>query len=77
MIIVTNSDIMGKNIAFLRRKLGYTRAELSALCGTEELELRDIEQGEVFEIEAEELRALCRIFQVDMERLVSEPMDKE
>ena len=77
LIIYTGSDILGRNIGYLRRKNGYTLAELSDLCGTEELELRDIEQDAVREIEAEELRALCRLFGLDMQQMLMELQEKE
>ena len=74
LIIVTSNDIMGKNILFLRGQRGISREDFGEMIGVEELELRDIELGDIFEIDSDALIRLCEILEVDMNKLISEPM---
>lgn len=78
MYLITNSPIMGKNIAFIRRQQGLTREALGQMINIEELELRDIENGEVLEIDFDSLRILCSLFRLDADELLNVPMwDRE
>ena len=74
MFIVTNSDIMGKNIAYLRRQHGLSREKLGQMVDIEELELRDIENGDIYEIDSVSLSMLCEIFDLDMDAFLKTPL---
>ena len=70
MIIVTNSDILGSNICFLRKSLGMTRQELAEHIGWDDLLLAELEEDIVWEIDSQILIRICDFFHRDMDDML-------
>ena len=71
MIIVTNSDILGSNIRFLRKHLGLTRQELAERIGWDDLLLAELEEDIVREIDSQVLIIICDFFHRDMDDMLT------
>jgi len=72
MIIVTNSDILGKNIRFLREKHCISRVALSDRIGWDIAQMQAVEEGRSYDIDSVILEKLCTLFEVDMDRTLKE-----
>ena len=62
MIFVTNDDVMGKNIRYLRCKNGIARDVLAKQSGIPLQELSWIEDGCLQEIDGQMLFNICQFF---------------
>ena len=71
MIIVTNSDILGSNICFLRKSLGMTRQELAEHIGWDKFLLAELEEDIVREIDSRILIRICDFFHRDMDDMLT------
>lgn len=76
MIFVTNDDGMGKNIRYLRQKIGISRQQLAQRMGICFRELCDIEEGTQWEIDGAVLINICQFFHIPPETLVEKKMEK-
>ena len=76
MIIVTNSDIMGKNIRYLRRRKWMSRRKLSGLVRLPVEELKRIEEGKTYDIDSIVLSDICWLFHVEMQTILTEHLKK-
>lgn len=70
MIIVTNSDILGKNIRFLREKQGLSSKALAELAGWDALLLEELELDISREIDSHILAQISKVFHRDMDDLL-------
>lgn len=70
MIIVANSDIMGKNIRRLRHRRWMSRRRLASLVHLPVPELREIEKGTLRDIDSVVLIDICRLFRVEMQDMI-------
>ena len=70
MIIVTNSEILGKNIRFLREKNGMTRKALAELTGWDDLLLEELEEDISREIDSDVLAEIAGVFHRDMDDML-------
>ena len=70
MIFVTNDDVMGKNIRYLRQLHGLSLQIFAARMGIEPDDLEAIESGRLMEIDGRVLHNICRFFHIPMEALV-------
>ena len=70
MIFVTNDDVMGKNIRYLRQRWGLTLEELAEIAGLSSARLYDIEVGICMEIDARALENICSFFHMDVQTIV-------
>ena len=70
MIIVTNSDILGKNIRFLREKQGLGSKALADLVGWDVLLLEELELDISREIDSHILSQISKVFHRDMDDLL-------
>lgn len=70
MIIVTNSDILGKNIRFLREKQGLGSKALADLVGWDALLLEELELDISREIDSHILAQISKVFHRDMDDLL-------
>ena len=77
MIIVTNSDILGKNIRYLRRKHWMTRKKLAALVQWDADAMKAMEKGKLRDIEQDTLFSICRLFDVDVMTLMTVELKKK
>ena len=77
MIIVTNSDLLGKNIRHLRRKNYLTRRKLALLVRWDAASIRNMEKGTLREIEKDTLFLLCRLFDMDCMTLMTTELKKK
>ena len=77
MIIVTNSDIMGKNIRYLRRKNWLSRRRLALLVRWDAASIRAMEKGTLRDIEKDILFLLCGLFEVDCMTLMTTELKKK
>lgn len=71
MIIVTNSDILGKNIRYLRQKQGMTCKALSDLVGWDDLLLEELEADISREIDSKILAQISKVFHRDMNDMLT------
>jgi len=67
MIVVANSAIFGQNLRYLRQRRTLSVAEMATLLQMEADRLEALEQGLIFDIEAESLHRVCKIFDEAME----------
>jgi len=70
MIFVTNDDVMGKNIRYLRQKKGITCKQLAWLAGIRFRDLYCIEEGKQLEIDGEVLKNICEFFHIPVAAVV-------
>ena len=71
MIIVTNSNILGCNICFLRESFGMKRQELAEQIGWDALLLEELEEDIVREIDSQILTRICNLFHRDMDDMLT------
>lgn len=76
MIIVTNSDILGKNIRYLRRKNWMTRRKLASLVRWDAASIKAMEKGQLRDIEKDTLFLLCRLFETDVMTMMTVDLKK-
>lgn len=76
MIIVTNDTVLGKNLKFLRESRGLSREEMAELIHMETDKLRDLEEGECFDIAYSSLKVIYDCFDGDMDQLFDELFEK-
>ena len=69
MIIVANSDILGKNLKYLRQSKSLTLSQMADLIDMEEDALLRLEEGREFEIDLYFLERLQQYFDVDYQQL--------
>ena len=77
MIIVTNSDILGRNIRYLRRKHWMTRQKLAALVKWDAGAMKALETGKSRDIDDRALFQLCQHFDLDAMLLMTEELKKK
>ncbi len=77
MKIVTNSDILGKNIWYLRRKHWLTRKKLASLVQWDADDLKAMEKDQMRDIEKDTLFLICRLFDVDVMTLMTVELKKK
>ena len=71
MIIVTNSDILGKNIRFLRQQQGMTCRALAELVGWDDLLMEELEEDISREIDSRILAEIAEVFHRDMNDMLT------
>ena len=69
MIIIASSDILGRNLKYLRESRGLSLGEMAALIGMDDYRLEWLEQGVDFEIESDSLQKVYENFEGDMDHL--------
>ena len=74
MIFVTNDDVMGKNIRYLRCKNGITQDVLAKQSGITLQELWWIEDGSLQEIDGQILFNICQFFNIPVDVLVEKKL---
>ena len=76
MIIVTNSNILGENIRYLRRKNWMTRRKLASLVRWDAASIKAMEKGQLRDIEKDTLFLLCRLFETDVMTMMTVDLKK-
>lgn len=71
MIVVTNSDILGKNIHHLRKKKQITVQELAGCIDWNTSALQELEEGRCFDIPSQVLVRVCTFFNVEMDSFMT------
>ena len=71
MIIVTNSDILGRNIRFLREKQGLSSKALADLVGWDDLLLEELEEDISREIDSRILASISKVFHRNMNDMLT------
>ena len=74
MIFVTNDNVMGKNIRYLRCKNGIAHDVLAKQSGISLQELSRIENGSLQEIDGQILLNICHFFHIPVEILVEKKL---
>ena len=74
MIFVTNDNVMGKNIHYLRCKNGIAHDVLAKQSGISLQELSRIENGSLQEIDGQILLNICHFFHIPVEILVEQKL---
>ena len=74
MIIVTNSDVLGKNLHYLRRKRWMSRRKLAALAGWKPSAVRAVELDLLRDVEHSVLRRLAALFELDIQTLLTQKL---
>ena len=69
MIITANSDILGRNLRYLRESRNFSLEEMAELIGMDDYRLEWLEQGIDFEIESDSLQKVYQNFEGDMDHL--------
>lgn len=72
MICITNNDKMGQNLLYLRREYNLSQDDFARLTGMQTDTLVAIEQGRLFEIEAQIIREICRVFGITVYQFMEE-----
>ena len=72
MICITNNDKMGQNLLYLCREYNLSQDDFARLTGMQTDTLVAIEQGRLFEIEAQIIPEICRIFGITVYQFMEE-----
>ena len=75
MIFVTNDDVMGSNIRYLRQREHLSPEVFAKNLGISVSALQRIENGEILEIEAWVLNQICEYFSTDVQTLVEKNIE--
>ena len=76
MMFVTNDEVMGKNIRFLRQRENISLEEFAQSIGLSTSALDTIETGKCHEIEAWVLNLICDYFFTDVQTLVEKNLER-
>ena len=71
-ILVSNSPILGKNIAYIRKKLGMNEQEFCRRFDVGELMLEELEEGSCYEIYLDSCEEIARVMNITADALVKE-----
>ena len=69
MIVTASTDILGRNLKYLRESRNLSLEEMAALIGMDDYRLEWLEQGIDFEIESASLQKVYQNFEGDMDHL--------
>ena len=75
-IFVANDEIMGKNIAYLRKKKRISRKLFAEMMGMTNLSLKCIEQGRIYEIPLRAFMNICKFFDLEPATLLDIDLNK-
>ena len=70
MIFVTNDDVMGKNIRFLRQRQGLYPEKFAEIVGMDPDDLFAIEEGLLMDIDAQVLLNISNFFHMETQCIV-------
>ncbi len=74
MIVVLNSYRFGKNVRYLRTKMGLSQTRLAELAGMPVWDLRDLEAGRSMDVDSRNVQALCRILGRETQEMLNGDM---
>ena len=75
-IFVANDEIMGKNIAYLRKKKRISRKLFAEMMGMTNLSLKCIEQGRIYEIPLLAFMNIFKFFDLEPATLLDIDLNK-
>ncbi len=70
MYVITNDDIFGSNVLYLRTNRGISQECLAKTLGITSYQLQLIEQGYLRDIDAELLEKICTFFSVSHQSIL-------